>query len=280
MTLTERPKGFPEVDEFGLIGDTHGNLWFTIAMLDAFRGRGVDLVVILGDFGFLWLPEKDGTEELDQLNARVEQNGQTLLFVDGNHEDHGALATYPIADDGIRWLTPAIGHLPRGYRAILKDGSVIAALGGANSIDVEHRVINESWWTEEGITDDDLAALGDTHVDVLLAHDAPRFVPSLDDLLIVNRTRWSEFGVFYAEMGRRKFQQGFMQVKPSIQFSGHYHFAVDEVVEYADGDNQFSTRVIILDCDYAFRKVGAIFRVADRNITFLDADGQDSARKQ
>ena len=271
---------FRNVDAFGLIGDTHGNLGFTVAMIDAFRERGIELVVVLGDFGFLWLPEKHGTEDLDQLNARVEQNRQTLLFVDGNHEDHKALATYPVGDDAIRWLTSRIAHLQRGYRSTLKDGSVIAALGGANSIDVENRVINESWWTEEGITDEDLVALGSDHVDVLLAHDAPRFVPSLDELLYVNTGRWSSFGVFYAEMGRRKFHQGFMQVKPSIQFSGHYHFAVDELVEYADGEDRFSTRVIVLDCDYAFRKVGAIFRVADRAVTFLDADGRDSARRQ
>jgi hypothetical protein len=278
VTLLKRPVAFPEVDLFGLIGDTHGNLGFTVAMLDAFRERDVELVVILGDFGFLWLPEKDGTEELDQLNARVEQNGQTLLFVDGNHEDHKALAKYPIADDGVAWLTSTIGHLPRGYRSTLKDGSVIAALGGANSIDFEHRVINESWWTEEGVTDDDLVALGNDRVDFLLAHDSPMFVPSLDDRLSANRTRWSEFGAFYAEMGRSKFHQGFIQVKPSIQFSGHYHFAVDEVVEYSDGEDRFSTRVVVLDCDYSFRKVGAIFRVADQNITFLDADGRNSRR--
>jgi hypothetical protein len=272
--------GFQSAATFGLLGDTHGNLGFTTMMLDAFRERDIRLVVILGDFGFLWLPEKDGTEDLDQLNVRVERNRQTLLFVDGNHEDHKALATYPIGDDGIRWLTSRIAHLPRGYRSTLKDGSVIAALGGANSIDVGNRVIDESWWTEEGITDEDLVALGSDHVDILLAHDAPRFVPSLDELLYLNAGRWSSFGLFYAEMGRRKFHQGFMRVKPSIQLSGHYHHAVDEVVEYTDGDHQFSTRVIVLDCDYAFRKVGAIFRVEDRAITFLDADGRDSARRQ
>jgi hypothetical protein len=275
MTMSVRAT-FSTATSFGLIGDTHGNLGFTIGMLDAFRECDVNLVVILGDFGFLWRPDLEGTKNLDQLDAHLEQNGQTLLFVDGNHEDHAALALYPIADDGIRWLTPAIGHLPRGYRSMLADGSVIAALGGANSIDVEHRVINESWWTEEGITDDDLVALGSDRVDVLLAHDAPKFVPALDDLIFGNRKRFSQFGVFYAEMGRRKFHQGFMQVKPAIQFSGHYHFAVDEIVEYSDGEGQFPTRVIVLDCDYAFRKVGAIFRVADRNVTFLDADGQDS----
>jgi hypothetical protein len=267
---------FEHVTAFGLIGDTHGNLGFTVAMLDAFRKRDIRLVVILGDFGFLWLPERGGTEELDQLNARVEKNGQTLLFVDGNHEDHKALAAYPIADDGIRWLASRVGHLPRGYRSTLKDGSVIAALGGANSVDFEHRVMNESWWTEEGITGDDLVALGSERVDVLLAHDAPKFVPSLDELLYRNTGRWSSFAVFYAEMGRRKFHKGFMQVKPAIQFSGHYHFAIDDTVEYAGGGDRFSTRVIVLDCDYSFRKVGAIFRVADRHITFLDADGNDS----
>jgi Calcineurin-like phosphoesterase superfamily domain len=276
VTVRSRRSGFSMVDSFGLIGDTHGNLGFTVAMLDAFRERDVELVVILGDFGFLWLPERYGTEELDRLNAHLEGNGQSLLFVDGNHEDHRALTKYPVADDGVRWLASCVGHLPRGYRSTLKDGSVIAALGGANSIDFEQRVINESWWTEEGITDDDLVALGIARVDVLLAHDAPKSVPSLDDLLYVNTGRWSSFGVFYAEMGRRKFHRGFMQVKPAIQFSGHYHFAVDEVVEYTDGDERFSTRVIVLDCDYAFRKVGAIFRAVDRHVTFLDADGKDS----
>lgn len=267
---------FPDFDTFGLLGDTHGNFGNTVAMLDAFHERGIELVVILGDFGFLWLPEQNGTDELEQLNAQVERNGQTLLFVDGNHEDHLALAMYPVAGDGIRWLTSAIGHLPRGYRSTLSDGSVIAALGGANSIDFEYRVINESWWTEEGITNEDLLALGSDRVDVLLAHDAPMFVRALEDLVLGNRKRFSLASVFYAEMGRRKFHQGFMQVKPSIQFSGHYHFAVDEVVEYTDGEDRFSTRVIVLDCDRAFRKVGAIFRVADRNVTFLDADGKNS----
>jgi Calcineurin-like phosphoesterase superfamily domain len=276
MTVRSGLAQFPDVDAFGLVGDTHGNLGFTAAMIDAFRVREVKLVIILGDFGFLWLPEQNGTDELDQLNAQVERNGQTLLFVDGNHEDHLALAMYPVAGDGIRWLTSAIGHLPRGYRSTLSDGSVIAAFGGANSIDFEHRVINESWWTEEGITNEDLLALGSDRVDVLLAHDAPMFVPTLEDLIFVNRTRFSPVGVFYAEMGRRKFHQGFMQVKPSIQFSGHYHFAVDEVVEYPDGEDRFSTRVIVLDCDRAFRKVGAIFRVADRDVTFLDGDGKNS----
>lgn len=276
--MPEERLAFPAVEAFGLIGDTHGNLGFTTAMLDSFHERDICLVVILGDFGFLWLPERDGTEELDALTAHVERNGQTLLFVDGNHEDHLALARYPIGADGVRWLTPAIGHLPRGYRSTLVDGSVVAAFGGANSIDVEQRIIHESWWPEEGVTDQDLAALGNDRVDVLLAHDAPRFVPSLDDRLSANRARWSQFGVFYAEMGRRKFHQGFMQVKPSIQFSGHYHFAVDEVVEYSDDEDRFSTRVVVLDCDYAFRKVGAIFRVADRNIIFLDADGRNSYR--
>jgi hypothetical protein len=276
--LAFQPMKLSEVDAFGLIGDAHGNLGFATGMLDAFRDRDVELAVVLGDFGFLWLPEEYGTDDLQKLDSHLERNAQTLLFVDGNHEDHLALARYPIASDGIRWLASRIGHLPRGYRSRLKDGSVIAALGGAHSVDFEYRVLNESWWLEESITDDDLAVLGTKPVDILLAHDAPKFVPALDEYLNRNAGGWSQVALFYAEMGRRKFHQGFMQVQPTIQFSGHYHHAIDETVDYTDGDDHFTTRVIVLDCDFAFRQVGAVFTVAGRRIELLDADGRPSNR--
>jgi hypothetical protein len=247
-------------------------------MLDAFLVRGIRLVVVLGDFGFLWKVEERGQEDLQRLTDHLRDHSQVLLWVDGNHENFTALHQYSVVSEGIRWITESLGHLPRGYRTSLANGMTLAALGGANSIDFEIRTLGKSWWFEEAITDDDLIVLGDEHADILLAHDAPLDVPKLDNYLVRTASSWTPDGVFYAEVGRQNFHRGFMQVKPSFQFGGHYHRSVDQTVHYGDGDDAFDCRVVILDCDHAYHQVGAIFRIADQHIAFLDADGLESRR--
>lgn len=67
-----------------LTGDTHGEL-------DRFKERELrragkgDIVIVLGDFGFVWDGSKAEQKKLDWLRRRP----YTLLFLDGSHEKIG-----------------------------------------------------------------------------------------------------------------------------------------------------------------------------------------------
>ena len=73
-----------------LTGDTHGDL-------DRFRHGRLrwlgkrDIVVVLGDFGFVWDGSAEEQKKLDWLRKRP----YTLLFLDGSHENYDLLAQYP-----------------------------------------------------------------------------------------------------------------------------------------------------------------------------------------
>lgn len=43
------------------------------------------------------------------------------------------------------------------------------------------------------------------------------------------------------------FHRGFLQVQPKLYLGGHYHQHIDEYVAYATGDDEFRTRVVLLD---------------------------------
>ncbi|WP_370448438.1 hypothetical protein [Cryobacterium sp. TMT2-18-3] len=46
--------------------------------------RGIEHLVVLGDFGFLW-PGRNWGIDIDKLSRRLKMTAQTLAFVDGNH---------------------------------------------------------------------------------------------------------------------------------------------------------------------------------------------------
>lgn len=232
----------------GFLGDTHGALGHILLVCRAMQKHGVEVIVQLGDFGMIF-PGGNWGNDLDRLSNRLSKLGITLYFVDGNHEAFPLLYSFPIGGDGVRWVRNNIGHLPRGYRARLASGRTLAALGGANSIDLARRAVGVTWWFEESITEADLAALGHEPVDVLVAHDAPEHVPSLDRQLAGTDQFWPAAALEYAAAGRRNFHRGFVQVRPKLVMSGHYHVHIDEIVDYSSEAGAFQSRVVILDRD-------------------------------
>lgn len=106
--------------------------------------RDVSVLVQLGDFGFVW-PRRNWGIDLSKISWRLAAMGQTLYFLDGNHEDFTRLYRHPIDADGLRWLRSNIAHIPRGWRTALASGKTLAVLGGANSVDVSSRVQGSSW---------------------------------------------------------------------------------------------------------------------------------------
>jgi hypothetical protein len=178
-----------------------------------------------------------------------------------------------VTSDGLRTLAPNIHHMTRGYRTRLVTGRTLAALGGANSID-RHLRSKTTWWREESITDNDLDRLGTGPVDILIGHDAPRFVPTLDSHPERTEHEWPMNAVMYANEGRQTFHTGFMQVRPKLYLGGHYHLPVDETVGYWTGDIGFATRLVLLDQISAPASASAaILDVEQFTLQFYTSDG-------
>ena len=105
-------------------------------------------MIQLGDFGVIW-PGENWQVALRDLSRALTRNGQTLHFVDGNHDYHPRLFGYPIDENGYRWVSWNVAHLPRGFRTRIGENRVLTALGGANSTDRDLRLENVDWWAAE-----------------------------------------------------------------------------------------------------------------------------------
>lgn len=266
QALTSAPR-------IGVLGDTHGDMQHVLIVSRTMQTRGVSALIVLGDFGFVW-PGGNWDNDLDKLSRRLALSGQTLFFVDGNHEDFTRLYKFPVANDGLRWLRPNIAHIPRGWRTTLASGRTLAALGGANSVDVADRRVGKSWWPEESITEADLTVLGNEHADILIGHDAPLHVPQLDSWLKEAPDQWPSVGIEYADAGRAMFHRGFMQVQPTLYLGGHYHHHVDETVHYGGG-LPFESRVVLLDKnDSRSATSQAILATETLELGYLTQDGR------
>jgi hypothetical protein len=265
----------------GLLGDVHGDVHHLLTAMRTLNARGVHTVIALGDVGIIW-PHEDWNKTLNKISRRLNQLSMTLLFVDGNHDWLPKLNEFPIGPDGLRRLRRNIAHLPRGYRTSLlpwdlgwpvykvRPGKVLGVLGGANSIDHEHRTEGEDFWRDESISEADLTRLGSVSVHVLVGHDAPLDLPDLDSELADESSEWPAAAVEYAEQGRRIFHRGFMAVRPNVYVGGHYHRHVDQVVEYGDGEDSFRCRVVILDANGSKTTSLATLDTATLQMEFFD----------
>ena len=171
-----------------LTGDIHGDISVRRFARSSFpEGRSLtrdDYVIILGDFGLVWGGRKSDEYWLDWL----ERCPWTTLFIDGNHENHPLLASYPLRGfhgGMVNEVRPHVLHLMRGYVFDLC-GESFLAMGGAASHDKEWRVEGESWWPEEipNGHEREICELSlkerDWRVDHVLTHDAPSdLVPKL-----------------------------------------------------------------------------------------------------
>ena len=268
------------VSRIGFLGDTHGDMQHVLTVARTMSDRGIELLVVLGDFGFLW-PGHNWGIDIDKLSRRLKMTAQTLAFVDGNHEDFDLLYKFRVADDGLRWIRPNIVHIPRGYRTVLASGATLAALGGANSVDIGHRVARRSVWSEESITEADLAALGRVSADILIGHDAPLRLPTLDAWLAATDSGWPPAGLAYSAAGRAMFHRGFLQIRPRLYLGGHYHRHIDELVTHTSGDAEFQTRVVILDQGGSASATSqALLDVETLELEYITRDGVRRGRGQ
>lgn len=158
-------------------GDTHQGI--DIAKLNSrhFKPDNMtkeDIVVIMGDAGFVW----DGSATDKYWQDFLDKKPWTTFCVLGNHEAYPLIEKLPIVDfHG----TPARKVNDSIYYAISGEvynlcGKKCLVVNGADSHDKAFRTEGKSWWEQEYITQDDinkalisLAQHGD-EVDFIFSH--------------------------------------------------------------------------------------------------------------
>lgn len=164
-----------------ITGDTHNSIDISKLNKKNFDESELtkeDFVIITGDFGFVW----DNNPKKDTWWLKWFQDKNfTTLFVDGNHENHNRLDSFPVTEwngGKVHIINDSVIHLMRGQVFEL-DGKTFFTMGGAESSDQEYRKENVSWWSREMPSKEEyqeaLRNLDKHHwkVDYVITHAAP-----------------------------------------------------------------------------------------------------------
>lgn len=184
-----------------ITGDCHGNFSrFTRKQREKLDIKPDDYVIICGDVGLLWADDKEF-----QYNLKFfETVPFTILFIAGNHDNYNMIEQYPLSnwnEGKVRQIIQdKVIYLERGQVYNI-EGKYFFCLGGASSHDIEdgilnrnannfsgrlktlkrlkkkhYRILNESWWSQELPTEEELTnALEvlqnvDDKVDYIITH--------------------------------------------------------------------------------------------------------------
>lgn len=201
------------------VGDWHQGYKYGVQVLGQLADTyGVKLAFHTGDFlGF----GKGIPVFLRYIETACANNGITLYFVDGNHEDFEYIDALDeaIGSEGVTEFSPHIYHLQRGARWVA-GGLNFLALGGATSLDKGYRTEGFDWFPQEALTyaeADQVIAGGQT--DVLISHDCPHIVPIpglRDDI-------WDPAALQVAKGHRKIMTEVAQNVNPTHIFHGHFH---------------------------------------------------------
>ena len=140
-----------------------------------------DYMIIAGDAGIIW-HDKNSPLTKDVISL-YESFPWTTLFIDGNHENHKELATFPAEElngGKVHKISDSIIHLMRGQIFTFNDKTIFT-MGGADSIDKMWRVEDESWWPEEMPSDDEYdeainnLTKANMKTDYIITHCSPTF---------------------------------------------------------------------------------------------------------
>ena len=207
-----------------LSGDIHSYTGALQRVMYHAQNNNVDRVFFLGDFGYNF------TDNFIQIGQDLaDETGLMVEFIDGNHENFDRLYSFPIADDGYRYLSDNVRHIPRGTVLNL-DGHHVLCMGGATSIDRQWRKEGESWWSQEAITDEQVElALENCQgkkIDAMFCHDSP---------ILPDRGNKAFLGGFIPEEdiklsddNRDRIAKLVLDLQPQYLYHGHHHVRHDD----------------------------------------------------
>ncbi len=161
-----------------ITGDTHGDInRFKDPQIKKL-GKG-DILIICGDFGFIWDNSKREKADLKKLL----NNEFTVAFIDGCHENFDLLESFPETtwNGGMaRIIAPNLIHLMRGQIYTIENKRIFT-FGGGHSQDIDFRR-DGSWWKREQPTHDEIMeALKNldkygNNIDFVVTHEPPASV--------------------------------------------------------------------------------------------------------
>lgn len=246
-----------------LVGDLHGNTNHLRHLIDIADREQCSYLFQLGDFGY-WPHTPDGRAYLRDCEKFAARAGQTIWWLDGNH-DRSSLIDLAVTDnEGFVIVSDHVRYAPRGHRWTW-NGVRFIALGGAYSVDKQWRLQAEQakasaaaekrarygygkpveaagtlWFPEEELSDAELAAaLTDpTPVDVMLTHDKPR----------ASNPAWNRKDIPECWPNQDRIQAAVRALRPALLVHGHLHYPYTDRIR--SGDDSWTT-VIGLDADPA-----------------------------
>lgn len=164
-------------------GDLHGDFSPLYEFAKSEEGHNLckqDFVIVLGDFG-VWHETIGNIKKLD-LDLPF-----SVMFLDGNHEHFPLLNSMPEKNmfGGRVHDVYGVLHLCRGEIFDIPNedkNTKIAVCGGGDSRDKELRIEGKDWFSEETITQEDVAHMfknalkNDMEVDYFLSHSASSII--------------------------------------------------------------------------------------------------------
>ena len=156
-----------------------------------------DYLIQCGDFGYIWYHEKHPKYKKDQQELKkLSEKNYTILFVDGNHENHDMLETFPLIPmfgSYVQEVYKGIYRLLRGHIYTINNKTFFI-MGGAKSNDNQKEgnysgigrnkklKLQKVWWEDE-IPSKEEFELGminlskyNYKVDYIVTHTCPKSV--------------------------------------------------------------------------------------------------------
>jgi Calcineurin-like phosphoesterase len=213
-------------------GDWHGDAYWMTKCIRAAANEKISTLIQVGDFGYGWTIDEDRQCGFSTYASAVACDYKVDVFwIDGNHENFDLMEEnnlFPASATGPNpiMVEPRVWYIPRGTVHEFGNTSMLF-LGGAYSVDKDHRTPNVSWWSQEEITDDDVAMamesieLAEHHPWWMITHDAPEHI-----LVPGDHAAWKHKDED-TKPNRAKLVEVMNAVQPQRLIHGHYHIRYD-----------------------------------------------------
>lgn len=159
-----------------ITGDTHGD-FSRFKSPAARRLKRGDILIILGDFGFIW----DGGKKERRLIKKLARLKYQVLFLDGPHENYDLLREIPVTEwngGRVQVIEGNVMHLMRGEIYTIENDKFFV-FGGGESYDHDLRAQAKTWWEEEMPSGEEMISgrknfeKHGNKVNFILTHDYP-----------------------------------------------------------------------------------------------------------
>jgi len=178
-----------------VVGDIHGEFGYLNSLI---HKKQPTVILQVGELGY-W-PKFRSKTQIKSPNTKI-------YFCDGNHEDHDSLKTLENNE-----VYENVYYMKRGSTLDLPDGRTVLFMGGAFSIDWEHRTPGIDWFPfEELVTEEDINKIPDKKIDIVISHTAPKefYISNIDYSI--------------PDPSRECLSQILEKYHPKLWYFGHFH---------------------------------------------------------